>query len=98
MKKNKNPLELLWNDFDEKTINAITSFVAGKYKITKENGLALYISSMAISQFIQYHEEYLPIKFTENFTDELTEEFADKAESILEELKELGLPIYTNYR
>ncbi|MCL5030819.1 MAG: hypothetical protein M1480_17555 [Bacteroidetes bacterium] len=94
MNKKKNAQEILWNDFDEKVINSITSFVDGKYTVTKENGFILYITSIAITQFILKHEEYLPIKFTDNFTDNLAYEFSEKAEEILEELKKLGTPIF----
>ena len=96
MNKKKNPQEILWNDFDKKVINSITSFVDGKYKVTKENGLTMYISSLAITHFMLKHERYLPIKFTDDFTDELARNFSEKAEEILDELKKLGMPIFNN--
>ena len=98
MNKKKNVQEILWNGFDEKVINTITSFVNGKYTVTKENGFILYISSIAITQFIIEHEKYLPIKFTDDFIDTIAYDFSEKAEEILEELKKLGMPIYNDYR
>lgn len=98
MAKKKNVPEILWNDFDEKVINSITSFVDGKYTVTKENGFILYISSIAIAQFILKHEQYLPITFSDIFTDNLAYDFSEKAEEILEKLKKLGVPIFNDYR